>query len=108
MKCLFCGYCCVKHDVVIVDDPRLGITEGNLKVKRSNVRCQHLKGKKPGEFSCAIHAEPWYKKTPCFRHGQIERSVSDNCRMGDYLLNGAGKDLVKDLLKNPTEVVATP
>ena len=76
--------------VVIVDDPDKGPVEGNLKVvgEKGAERCQHLRGNKPGEYSCAVHNRPWYKKTPCFSHGQIERKKSDECRMGAYLLKG--------------------
>ena len=88
MKCIRCGYCCQNSWVVIVDDPAKGPVEGNFKVVGQNgsERCQHLRGDKPGKFSCAIHTKKWYKKTPCFAHGQIEQSKNDVCRMGKYLL----------------------
>lgn len=88
MKCLRCGHCCQYLWVVIVKDPELGLREDNLTVFEGGVgkRCPHLRGNKPGEFSCAVHKYPWYQKTPCFSHGQIERSKSDPCRMGQYLL----------------------
>lgn len=85
MICLRCGYCCNKYDVIIVDDPDKGPVEGNLKEKPSGQRCQHLRGDKPGEYSCAIHDRPWYKDTPCFAFTQIERGNTP-CRMGEYLL----------------------
>lgn len=47
--------------------------------------CPHLLGEKPGKYSCAIHNEPWYKETPCFKHSQIEAKDS-SCRMGTYIL----------------------
>ena len=74
--------------VVIVDDPDKGPVEGNLKAigLHGSERCQHLRGDKPGEFSCAVHGKKWYKKTPCFSHGQIEQSKDAVCRMGEYLL----------------------
>jgi len=86
MNCLRCGYCCIEYNVAIVDKPELGLREDNVKVKPGGVRCQHLTGDTPGEYSCAIHNEPWYKQTPCFDFGQIEASPKDNCRMGAYLL----------------------
>ena len=86
MKCLRCGHCCIEYLVVIVDDPNKGIVEGNLKEKKSGERCQHLRGDKPGEYSCAVHNRPWYKKTPCFEFTQIEASKNTPCRMGEYLL----------------------
>jgi hypothetical protein len=57
--------------------------------------CKHLKGDKPGEYSCALHDMKWYKKTPCFSHGQIERG-NTNCRMGEYVL-GISKLVKKKL-----------
>lgn len=73
--------------VVIVDDPTKGIREDNLAYhKGQGIPCKHLIGSKPGEYSCAIHDKPWYKKTPCFSHGQIERSKDSPCRMGEYIL----------------------
>lgn len=86
MVCLRCGYCCINYDVIIVDDPAKGPAEGNLKHKPSRQRCQHLLGDGLGNYSCAIHDEPWYPETPCFRHGQIEKSADTPCRMGAYLL----------------------
>ena len=88
MICLRCGYCCVQYDVIIVDDPNVGLqdSEVNLKHKPNGERCQHLTGDKCGEYACAIHDRPWYKKTPCYEYGQIERSPDTPCRMGAHLL----------------------
>ena len=87
MKCLRSGWCCMALAVVIVDDPALGVVEGNLIAKMSGERCKHFRGDKPGEHSCALHDEPWYEETPCFSHGQIERGET-YCRMGNYILHG--------------------
>lgn len=93
MKCLRCGYCCKNCMVVIVDDPGKGIDFDNLIVHEgNNESCPHLVGDTPGEFSCAVHDKPWYKKTPCFSHAQIEHSMGDVCRMGEYILKN--QDLV--------------
>lgn len=87
MRCLRCGYCCRNHAVIIVDGPEKGIQEDNLVFQPGNgVTCKHLRGDKPGEYACAVHNEPWYKETPCFSHGQIERSKDDPCRMGEFVL----------------------
>jgi len=87
MKCLRCGYCCKHLWVVIVNDPKIGLRIGNLTTHNGKgVPCKHLRGDKPGEYWCAIHDLPWYKETPCYSHGQIERSPDDLCRMGEYLL----------------------
>jgi hypothetical protein len=87
MKCLRCGYCCKNLSVVIVVDPKIGIKEGNLKaIDLTKERCPHLRGHRSGKYACAIHNKPWYKETPCYRHGQIERSKDELCRMGAYLM----------------------
>ena len=86
MKCLRCGSCCVMLDVIIVDDPELGIKEDNLKHKPSGERCQHLLGNVFGEMSCSIHDRPWYDETPCASHGQVESKVTNDCRTGAYVL----------------------
>jgi hypothetical protein len=91
MICLRCGYCCQTSLVVIVVDPKKGVKEGNLKaIDAMKERCPHLCGKKPGKYSCSIHKEKWYKKTPCFQHGQIERG-NQKCRMGEHLLRKSGR-----------------
>ena len=88
MICNRCGYCCMNSFVVIVDDPEKGPVETNMKAigLGGPERCQHLKGDKAGEYSCGVHDRKWYKKTPCFRHGQIEKSKDCNCRMGENML----------------------
>lgn len=88
MKCLRSGQCCIALDVIIVDDPTLGIIESNLKHKPSGIKCQHLVGDSAGHYSCAIHSESWYVDTPCYRHSQVEQSDSP-CRVGNHLLNGS-------------------
>jgi len=85
MICLHCGYCCINYAVIIVDNPDIGPEEGNLKEKLTREVCQHLTGE-TGEYTCAIHDRPWYKETPCWQYGQIERSVDTECRMGVYVL----------------------
>ncbi len=88
MICLRCGYCCKNSFVIIVDNPELGITQENLKCHNGQGQhCQHLEGSKVGEYSCAVHNYKWYKKTPCFSHGQIETSKDTECRMGRHILN---------------------
>lgn len=84
MKCLRCGYCCLNSFVVVVKDPKLGIVDNNF-IVLSNERCPHLRGDKPGQYSCDIHDEPWYPETPCASHTQIEREDT-NCRLGEHLL----------------------
>jgi len=86
MICLRSGYCCINLDVIVVDNPKLGIVDGNLKHKPSGEKCQHLKGDKPGEHSCSIHSEKWYKETPCYQYSQIGKKDSA-CRIGEYIIN---------------------
>jgi len=91
MKCLRCGYCCKNYFVPVVDDPKKGIIIDNIITHKGDGPCKHLKGKKPGEYSCEIHHESWYKDTPCFQHGQIESSKDDVCRIGEYIMEGKTK-----------------
>ena len=87
MKCLRCGHCCKVSMVVIVVDPKLGTIQSNLKAMNLlEEPCPHLRGDKIGEYSCAIHDEPWYHETPCFAHGQMEQSVDNPCRTGEWML----------------------
>ena len=87
MVCLRCGYCCKNYIVGIVDDPDKGIEEDNIIAHMGDgTPCKHLRGDKPGEYSCAIHDRPWYEETPCYSHGQVEKG-NTNCRMGEYLLS---------------------
>ena len=87
MICLRCGYCCINSMVIIVNDPEKGVVEGNLIAHLGDgTPCQHLRGDRPGEYSCVVHDQEWYPQTPCFSHGQIERG-NTNCRMGEYILN---------------------
>jgi hypothetical protein len=83
--------------VIIVIDPKRGLKEDNLKGIGFNgpERCPHLVGDKPGEYVCSIHERIWYKKTPCFAHGQIENGDTP-CRMGVYVL-GLEKENSKEL-----------
>jgi Fe-S-cluster containining protein len=96
MKCLRCGYCCINYDVIIVDNPKLGIVESNLKHKPSGIKCQHLIGNAPGKYSCTIHNEKWYKETPCFAFSQIESDINSPCRIGENVLkNLKGRENMK-------------
>jgi hypothetical protein len=87
MICLRCGYCCINLCVMIVDDHEKGLKEDNIIFHSGErVSCKHLIGDKPGYYSCNIHHYKWYKKTPCYSHGQIEQSKDCNCRIGEYIL----------------------
>ncbi len=87
MKCLRCGYCCRACCVTIVDDPEKGVALDNLIFHSgTDGPCKHLRGEEPGKHSCAIHDRPWYPKTRCFSHGQIERSPDEPCRTGVWMM----------------------
>jgi Fe-S-cluster containining protein len=86
MICLRCGYCCINYDVIIVDNPKLGLIDSNTLHKPSGEKCKHLAGNNPGEYYCGIHHYPWYGETPCAAYGQVESKITDNCRMGAYVL----------------------
>jgi len=87
MICLRCSYCCKYPSVIIVDDPKKGIVEGNLILHEGKgIPCKHLRGDKPGEYFCAIHSEPWYPETPCFQYDQVDGSTEKVCRMGYHRL----------------------
>lgn len=74
-------------------DPNEGIKEDNLYIKSEPGEiCPHIRGNKPGEYSCAIHDEPWYYETPCASHGQIEKSPNTLCRFGKFLLEKANEN----------------
>lgn len=91
MKCLRSGYCCIHYDVMIVDDPELGIVENNVIHKSTGEKCKHLGGDGPGQYFCKIHDYPWYKDTPCYNHSQIEHQ-NLNCRIGEYSLRKLSND----------------
>jgi hypothetical protein len=87
MICLRCGYCCKHYSVVIVDDPSVGIEDGNLIFHEGDGNsCKHLQGSEPGEYSCALHDESWYDQTPCFAYTQIEGHDS-KCRRGEVVMS---------------------
>lgn len=69
----------------IVDEPAKGYEEGNI-VEHSGLgrKCKHLRGDRPGEYSCAVHEYPWYKETPCYRHGL--KNGDGECRFGTQIM----------------------
>lgn len=92
MKCLRCGHCCKHLWVMIVDDPSKGVVDGNIIEHNGQGQpCKHLRGDRPGEYSCALHNEPWYEETPCARHEQVGKPDAP-CRMGELVLIGQPYD----------------
>ena len=86
MKCLRCGHCCKYYLSVVVDNPALGISEGNIISNLGDgTSCKHLRGDKPGEYSCDVHHFDWYKETPCYAHCQVGKD-DEPCRIGKYVL----------------------
>jgi len=85
MKCLRCGYCCTHYLVPIIKDPKLGPVEDNIIIQTGEGPCMHLRGDKPGNYSCAIHHYSWFKDTPCAEFTQVEEKNSE-CRIGKRIL----------------------
>lgn len=83
MICLRCGYCCINYDVMIVNDPKIGIIEANIIHKPFGIKCKHLI-ENDNYYTCNIHNYEWYIDTPCYAHTQIENKNS-NCRIGEYV-----------------------
>ena len=72
--------------VAVVIDPAKGPAEDNLEAQGITGKpCRHLKGDKPGNYSCAVHDYSWYKETPCHEHTQVEHTNSP-CRTGLFTL----------------------
>jgi hypothetical protein len=82
--------------VSIVDDPEKGITDDNITSHMGDGPCKHLEGDTPGEYSCKVHHMPWYKDTPCYAHGQIEKDQNCECRTGRFMLDN------QDILRRNT------
>jgi hypothetical protein len=95
MHCLRCGYCCQGLAVIVVDDPTKGIVSGNLLAVgcgQDGVEvCPHLRGDEVGEYSCAVHDEPWYQETPCAQY-QSHWPERD-CTMGKYMTGKAASPI---------------
>lgn len=107
MKCLHCGHCCKNYPVAIVDDPSKGLREDNLVMNPGDGNpCKHLKtNPKTGKYDCAVHKYPWYKETPCYRHGQVEANDDCECRLGKYLLNKDNQERAKQIQAEAEEFV---
>jgi len=90
MKCLRCGYCCcsymmlvVKPEVATEDFKMNKVTEDDVLFINGSP-CPNLSWHGTTAI-CALHHYKWYKKTPCYSHGQIEESKDCVCRMGEYM-----------------------
>lgn len=89
MICLKCGYCCKYLAVTIVNHPEKGLKENNFDFQEGTGKsCKHLRGSKPGEYSCILHDKPWYKQTPCYAYMQEGTQVK--CRIGEGIMAGKG------------------
>lgn len=94
MKCLNCGFCCVKYDVMIIHpdkaynenmiiedlDPKYIIHKGY------DIICPHLDIINNKSY-CKIHKYNWYKLTPCYQFSQIESNEESLCRVGNAISN---------------------
>ena len=93
MICLRCGYCCKQYMVMIISDPDKGFREDNVESHGGDgVNCRHLEGSVPGHYTCKVHDRKWYKRTPCYSHGQIESSPDTPCRMGEFVIKRYNKE----------------
>ena len=93
MICLQCGRCCsfpvgiVKPEYVDIYDP----TESDFEkvkswimIKKEGEECPHIKWE-GDKAICSVHDKEWFSDTPCGRHGQIEESITDKCRTGEWI-----------------------
>lgn len=95
IRCLNCGHCCIKFNVVIIKKGSIreaesidNFIESDFKIKDTDEICEHL-DYKDGKFFCTIHHHSWFKQTPCYEFIQIEESINDLCRIGEwYQLQG--------------------
>ena len=94
MKCLQCGYCCIYYDVMIiapheVKEDLVIDSKHSFEVipKRSGKECPHLRWEE-NKAVCSIHHYKWYKDTPCFHHGQVEKRATEFCRIGAGIQSG--------------------
>jgi Fe-S-cluster containining protein len=95
MKCLRCGDCCFRHDVIIIKpetikkyDGKINfnkITPDDVKHKSTGKRCPHFKWSRRGIATCSIHSYSWFKNTPCGTYGQISESSNSPCRSGEFI-----------------------
>jgi len=90
MKCLRCGYCCIHLDVIIVKPECVDLPDLNSEVslmhKESGKECPHLSWE--GDIAiCGVYDKDWYERTPCVSHTQIEASIDNPCRLGEYFRN---------------------
>lgn len=96
--CKRCGYCCTFLAVVIVNDATKPPVEDNVEIHNGdgkNLPCKYLEGHKPGEYSCAVHDQPWYEDSPCYQHN----SMSKACFIGTHIMNGKSKTMFNHLCK---------
>ncbi len=88
MICQRSGHCCVEMFVVIRDG-------GQLRLKPAGVPCPHLSFDGPTAF-CAVHDEPWYKKSPCYFYGNPDIDPDHAgmpkkpCMVGKYIQKQGG------------------
>jgi hypothetical protein len=86
---------------MIADDPTKGLASNNIIIKIPGERCKHLIGNKPGEFSCAVHNYPWYKKTMCHKYGGKRtggrriNNKEDICETGKRVMDVLKKGEIK-------------
>lgn len=121
MICVGCGYCCINYDVIIIKPEVVKPNLNMNKIKDTDVMhkpgynpCPHLtwdgvegRDESMGDACCKIHHYRWYKKTPCFRHGQIGRP-DELCRLGEFIIKNKGKDHFKNYCKQFKDSYLSP
>ena len=102
MKCVRCGYCCIRTEIILPDET----------AKRTDDPCKFLKWE--GEKAiCPIHGKSFvydfhgekivvlWEETPCGQHSQIERSPDDVCRIGEFIKSKSVEERRKLLGREP-------
>jgi hypothetical protein len=71
---------------IVIKDSEGELVEGNLLAigLGGPERCPHLRGDKVGEYSCAVHEKPWFKKMGCAEYQS--HWPDQKCRLGEFLV----------------------
>jgi len=86
VKCLRCGYCCVKYPVAILDSS----SEDGVSMKEGGEACKHLSVVTENGVEmahCGIHDVLEYEQTPCAEFDQTGTPGAP-CRIGYAITEG--------------------
>lgn len=97
MICLRCGHCCHVPWVMIVDDPEKEPGPLNCQWHLGKGPCKHLRGSKPGEYSCTVHDKPWYHGSSCAKHNVECVDDSGVCVKGKQVMDLYAREEKKDV-----------